>query len=265
MKKELISKLLFEGTFQVVHKDKYGNIISADPFPIADLITNEGIDYLLNTGVHNGAGNSISGEVGGTGDGSATSFSYTLAQKPQPNSLNIGYTISSTAYTTTDDGAGNISGTDCSGTVNYSTGAVSLTFTTAPDNATDVTNGYSASITSWFFAPFENDYTPVATDTYAAPGYTETSSYSETTRQEWAEGASSGQSITNATAATITANADVTIYGAGIVGGGTAADTIQDTAGNGVLLASGVLTPNSKTLSNGETLDLTYTLNGASS
>ena len=174
MKKELITKLLLSGSLRVVHKDKFGNVISDEPFE--DLITKEGLDYLLNVGVH-----------GGT------------------------------------------------------------------------------QISDWFFAPFENDYTPTADDTYATPGYTETAKYSETTRQAWDEGASSGQSITNATAATITANADVTIYGAGIVGGGTAADTIQDTAGGGILLASGVLTPSSKTLANGETLDLTYTLNGASS
>ena len=173
-KKQLISKLLLKGTFQVVHRDKYGNIISADPFPIEDLITNEGLDYLLNVGVH--------------GD---------------------------------------------------------------------------AQISTWYFAPFENDYTPVAGDTYAVPGYTETSSYSESNRQEWAEGASSGQSITNATAARITANATVTIYGGGIVGGGTAADTKADTGGGGTLLASGNF-GTSKSLTDGETLDLTYTLNGAS-
>ena len=176
MKKEqLISKLLLEGTFKVVHRDKYGNVISEDPFPIADLITNEGIDYLLNAGVH--------------GD---------------------------------------------------------------------------TQISTWYFAPFEDNHTPAATDTYASPGYTETNKYSEANRQEWAEGASSGQSVTNATAAQITANADVTLYGAGIVGGGTAADTKQDTAGGGILLASGLFSA-SKTLANGETLSLTYTLNGASS
>ena len=170
---QLKSMLQLKGIWHVVHKDKDGKVLSEETFK--NLITNEGLDYLLNAGVH-----------GGT------------------------------------------------------------------------------AISAWYFAPFENDYTPLATDTYAAPGYTETSSYSETTRQEWDEGASSGQSITNAVAATITASAAVTIYGAGIVGGGTAPDTKGDTAGGGTELSAGKFTT-AKTLATDETLDLTYTLNGASS
>ena len=86
----------------------------------------------------------ISGEVIGSGDGSTTSFSGTLVHPPVvAGSITIHYTISSTAYTATDDGAGNISGTDCSGTINYSTGAWSLTFTTAPDSGTNITADYT--------------------------------------------------------------------------------------------------------------------------
>ena len=86
----------------------------------------------------------ISGEVIGAGDGTTTSFSGTLAHPPiVTSSITIHYTISSTAYTATDDGAGNISGTDCSGTINYSTGAWSLTFTTAPDSGTNITADYT--------------------------------------------------------------------------------------------------------------------------
>lgn len=120
-------------------------------------------------------------------------------------------------------------------------------------------------ISAWYFAPFSDDHTPANGDTYATPGYTEiTTLYTEATRQEWGEGASSGQSITNAVAATITATGAVTVYGAGIVGGGSAATTKANTAGGGTLLASGSFAA-SKTLANLETLDLTYTLNGASS
>jgi len=79
-----------------------------------------------------------------TGDGSTTSFSYTVNDPPiKKKSITISYTISGTAYTATDDGYGNISGTDCSGTVNYLTGDVSLTFSTAPDNGTDITIDYT--------------------------------------------------------------------------------------------------------------------------
>ena len=172
--REFLGDVLFRGMWHVVHRDKWGKIISEEFFK--NLITNEGLDYLLNAGVH-----------GGT------------------------------------------------------------------------------AISAWYFAPFTDNHTPAAGDTYASPGYTEaTTQYSESTRQEWAEGASSSQSITNASAATITASGAVTIYGAGIVGGGSAATTKGDTAGGGTLLASGLFS-SSKTLASSETLDLTYTLSASSS
>lgn len=115
-------------------------------------------------------------------------------------------------------------------------------------------------ISTWYFAPFVDNYTPLVTNTYATPGYTEGSAqYDEATRQEWTEGAASGQAVTNAVAATITANTDVTIYGSGIVGGGSAASTKGDAAGGGTLLSSAKFAT-AKTLANGETLDMTYTL-----
>lgn len=176
MKKEsqIKGKFQLEGTWHVIHKNKFGKILSKETFK--NLITNEGLDYALDALAH-----------GGT------------------------------------------------------------------------------QISAWYFAPFSNDHTPAAGNTYAVPGYTEmTTLYTEATRQEWAEGASSGQSITNAVAATITATGAVTVYGAGVVGGGSAATTKANTAGGGTLLACGSFaTP--KTLANLETLDLTYTLNGASS
>ena len=163
-----------EGHWKIVHKDKYGNVKSVDY--IHNLITDEGINYLLNAAGHG-----------------------------------------------------------------------------------------STTISDWYFAPFEDNYTPLATNTYAVPGYTEsTTKISETLRQEWAEGASTAKSLTNAVAATITAASAVTIYGFGIVGGGSAATTKGNTAGGGTLLSSGAL-PTEKVLATDETLDLTYILNASSS
>lgn len=171
---EFIGNMLFKGMWHVVHKDKWGKILSEDFFK--NLLPDAAINYALDTTVH-----------GGT------------------------------------------------------------------------------AISAWYFAPFTNNYTPLAANTYAVPGYTEaTTEYSEATRQEWGEGAAAAKSVTNATAATITASGAVTIYGAGIVGGGSAATTKGDAAGGGTLLASGLFTA-AKTLATSETLDLTYTLTGASS
>ena len=86
----------------------------------------------------------LTGEVIGAGDGTTTAFSGTLAHAlVRASSITIHYTISSTDYTATDDGAGNISGPSVSGTINYTTGAWTLTFTTAPDDATNITADYS--------------------------------------------------------------------------------------------------------------------------
>jgi len=119
-------------------------------------------------------------------------------------------------------------------------------------------------ITAWYFAPWSATYTPAAGDTYAVPGYTEANAeISEATRQEWATVSSTSKSVTNTTAAVITAASAVTIYGIGVVGGGTAAATKGDAAGGGTLLASSAFAA-SKTLAAGETLSITYTCNGAS-
>ncbi len=99
---------------------------------------------LVGTEMYNAVDGSSYTETVGTGDGSTTSFSYTLSNLPvKPKSLSVDYTISGTAYTATDDGEGNVSGTDCSGTINYDTGDLSLTFTTAPDSGTNITATYT--------------------------------------------------------------------------------------------------------------------------
>jgi len=118
-----------------------------------------------------------------------------------------------------------------------------------------------ASVATWYFAPYITAFTAAVGSTYASPGGTESTNYTEATRQAWGEGASSSQSVTNATAATITADTGgMVILGIGVVGASTAGTTATkgDTGSSGAVLLAEVAA--SKTLAVGETLDITYTL-----
>lgn len=75
-------------------------------------------------------------------------------------------------------------------------------------------------ITTWYLGLFEGNYTPTSALTAATvtASSTESTAYDETTRQEYVEAASSGQSVTNAASkATFTMNATKNIYGAFLV------------------------------------------------
>lgn len=97
----------------------------------------------------------------------------------------------------------------------------------------DVALSGGAQITSWYLALFSNNHSPVAGNTYAAPGYTEADGYDETTRPQWNEAGVSAKTITNsANKATFTMDGtDGTIYGAALV----SVNTKNDTAGGGIL------------------------------
>lgn len=63
----------------------------------------------------------------------AADVSTTLANSPVAKGrLEVVYTISAVEYTATDDGGGVITGTLATGTINYDTGAIAVTFTGTP-------------------------------------------------------------------------------------------------------------------------------------
>jgi len=129
------------------------------------------------------------------------------------------------------------------------------------DYALDAVLHNQTSVLDWFFAIFTSG-TAAAGDTYAVPNRTETDNYTESLRQGWDEGASSSQSVTNAVVATITADTGgISVVGIGVVGSPTGAtddDAKDDQAcTDGILLSSADV---SKTLAQGETLDITYTV-----
>jgi hypothetical protein len=88
--------------------------------------------------------NDIEDEVFAIGDGSTTSFADALTyDSVQTSSVTVGYTLSGTAYTATDDGSGVITGTGLTGTIDYTTGTIALSFSTAPDIDEDITIDYT--------------------------------------------------------------------------------------------------------------------------
>lgn len=93
----------------------------------------------------------VASESVGTGDGTTTTFTKTLAHSPV-----IPRTVTITAGTVvgTDNGSGLLTGTGItSGTINYSTGVLSITYTAAPANALAITIAYNYGSTDELHIP----------------------------------------------------------------------------------------------------------------
>ena len=87
----------------------------------------------------------IDEEVIGEGDGNDLTPTITpLSWKPiRPGSVILTATVGSATRTIRDNANGVLSGTNVSGTINYATGEIALTFvTTPPDNGTQITAQY---------------------------------------------------------------------------------------------------------------------------
>lgn len=115
-------------------------------------------------------------------------------------------------------------------------------------------------VTTWYIAPFEGNYTPVAGVTAATitANSTECTAYDETTRVAFDEAAAASQSISNtASKATFTFNATKTIYGAFLVSNSTKSGT------TGTLFAATRFAA-SKAVVDDDQLLVTYTLNASS-
>ncbi|MEO5357791.1 MAG: hypothetical protein H7844_10895 [Nitrospirae bacterium YQR-1] len=94
--------------------------------------------------------NSYTDEVVGTGDGSTTVFTNTATHTPvKQSTVQIKYYVGSVQYTATANSSGTITGTYISSGSITNAGALSLTFSTAPDNGTSVTMNYTEQSWSW--------------------------------------------------------------------------------------------------------------------
>lgn len=123
----------------------------------------------------------------------------------------------------------------------------------------------STQITTWYGALSKTNTTPLATHTYASPGFTEvaTSDINESVRQDWVEAAASSQSITNAASPIVyTGKITFTAYGMGLVGGGSNPTVLANTAGGGTLWSSALFS-SSKAMALNVQLQITYAFSGA--
>lgn len=88
----------------------------------------------------------VTAESVGTGNGVTLVFNHTLADDPiRRGTVTISYSTSGTPRTAVDDGLGGFTGTDLDSalsSINYTTGAVHLVFTVAPDNLSTITATY---------------------------------------------------------------------------------------------------------------------------
>lgn len=132
------------------------------------------------------------------------------------------------------------------------------------DHLLDVTLSGGTQITSWYVILKDNTGDPVdGSETYATPLFSEITDYDEANRVAWSDGGVSSQSVDNSgTPASFSINTTVTVYGAGLVGGGTAITTKGDTSGGGTLFCCANFA-SSKALNSGDTLEVTYTLTAA--
>jgi hypothetical protein len=120
-------------------------------------------------------------------------------------------------------------------------------------------------IATWYVGIFEDDYTVLATNTYASKGCTESIAYTESSRPTWTGGTVSGQSVDNsASKATFTINATKTIYGAFLVGGTNAATKDDSTSGSANVMYCSAQFSASKAVVADDVLKVTVTLTSAS-
>jgi hypothetical protein len=118
----------------------------------------------------------------------------------------------------------------------------------------------ATAISTWYVAVYDNNHTPASNNTYATPGFTEATNYSGT-RPQWEEGGVSGKAIANsANKASLTFTSAATIYGAALVGGGTAATTKGDAAGGGKLFNISAFSSGAKSMASSDILKVTITI-----
>lgn len=108
----------------VVEDDGFGNFVSEFG---GGTVNYETGDVTLSTDIYYEKELSM-----GVGNGTAKNFSFTSPELPiGASSVFVHYIQNGTAYVATDDGAGTITGVNCTGTIVYATGVINVVFTEA--------------------------------------------------------------------------------------------------------------------------------------
>lgn len=124
-----------------------------------------------------------------------------------------------------------------------------------------------AAIDTWYILLIDGAGTPVlvAADVYGqingTNGWDEFEDFTEAARLEWTEGVGASQTITNASPVVFNISGSGSVYGLGIVGGGSTPSLLADAAGGGTLWAAAAFTSGTVTVMNGDQLKVTYTVN----
>lgn len=112
-------------------------------------VVTAGLNRVLNSALVTGnVVTTTAGESYGTGNGATTTFNHTASGIASSTGSSPGIipgtaTVTAGGVTAADNGAGVFAGTGiASGTINYQTGAMSVTFSAAPANALAITTGY---------------------------------------------------------------------------------------------------------------------------
>ena len=126
----------------------------------------------------------------------------------------------------------------------------------------DLTLNAATQYTTWYVGIYDTNTTPTLSTTYAVPGWTESTAYSEAVRETYTSVAASAASTNNSAApAEFTMTGTTTIYGAFI----TNLSTKGDVAGGGGIILSAALFSTSKTVDATDVLKVTGTLTLTSS
>lgn len=125
----------------------------------------------------------------------------------------------------------------------------------------DITFSGGTQVTDWYVMIYNTNTTPTSSMTYAVPVFTESTGYSGAVRPEWVDGGVSSKAVDNsANKASFTMSTSDTIYGAALVGGGTAATSKGDVAGGGVVYNVSDFSGGERTVASDDVLKVTVTL-----